>query len=117
MDVDKPVNEKTVTANGRAAVDKSRIQAEKSTMDGEMDNIGAALQQMKDAANSVYRALASVGSASGDLAKQKVEIGKETALKYETDAEQYLRERPLAAVGIAFAVGYVAAKVLQSPRR
>lgn len=117
MDINTPVNEEAAMSNGRAAIDKGRIKAEKANIDSEMQDIGAALQQMREAANGVYRALSSIGLASSDLAKQKVEKGRETAMQYELEAENYLRERPLAAVGIAFAVGFVAAKLLQSPRR
>ncbi len=126
MDPRTTLNE--ATSNGRSAIDKAETEAQKSKIKSEAEkvestarteavNVSDALQQMKEAAASVFQALSSLGLASTDLAKNKVDEGRDSVRQFETTAEEYLRERPLAAVGIAFVAGWAVSKLLQGNRR
>lgn len=117
MDVRPSITEPTLTANGKTAADKAEIRAEKTAIKSDTASIAEALEQMKSAASSVYQALNSIGLASADIAKQKMEKGKDSAKQMESTAEDYLRERPLTAVGIAFAAGWLVSKLLSGGRR
>ncbi len=68
--------------------------------------IGEALEQMKKATSSIYEAVASLGTASGDIAKLKLAQSKVKALEFESRAEDKLAEKPLLYVGAAFALGW-----------
>ncbi len=81
----------------------------------ESRKIGEAIQQVKQATSSVCDAVGSLGSASSGIARQKVQEGKQQFDQISEQTEAYLKQRPLMAVGLAFAAGIIAAKLI-SPR-
>lgn len=83
----------------------------------EARKISDALKQVKQATSSVCDAVGTISSASSGIAKQKMEDGKQQITDLGVQTEAYLRQRPLMAVGLAFAAGIVAAKLIQSGPR
>ncbi len=81
----------------------------------ESRKINEAIKQVKQATSSVCDAVGSLGSASSGIARQKVEEGKQQFNQLSEQTEAYLKQRPLMAVGLAFAAGIIAAKLI-SPR-
>lgn len=86
-----------------------------ATISAESRKIGEALKQVKQATSSVCDAVGSLGSASTGIARQKVEEGKQQLTELSAQTEAYLKQRPLMAIGLAFAAGIIAAKLI-SPR-
>lgn len=73
-----------------------------------------AMDQIKEATSSVYDAVGSIGSAGAAGARVKVEEGKIRAREYGDRAEDFVRERPLVTVGVAFAAGWLVSRLLKS---
>ena len=75
-----------------------------------------ALDQIKDATSSVYDAVGSIGAASAETAKLRMEQGKVQALEMGEKAEAVMRERPLVTVGVAFAAGWLVSRLLSAKK-
>ncbi len=82
----------------------------------EARKISDAIKQVKQATSSVCDAVGTIGAASSGIAKQKMEDGKQQITDLGEQTEAYLKQRPLMAVGLAFAAGIIAAKLIQSGR-
>lgn len=82
----------------------------------EARKISDAIKQVKQATSSVCDAVGTISSASTGMAKQKVEDGKQQITDLSEQTEAYLKQRPLMAVGLAFAAGIIAAKLISSGR-
>lgn len=102
MDVKQPMSENTLSdkIGGNGASEETTKMAE-------------AISQVKQATSSVYEAVGSLGTASAGSAKLKMEDGKARAAQYGSQAENALRERPLVAVGIAFAAGLIVSRLIK----
>lgn len=72
-----------------------------------------AINQFKDAASQVYDAVAQIGTASSASAKARLQEGKLKAMEFEGKAEEAVKARPLATIGIAFAAGWLVSRLLQ----
>ncbi|UTF59763.1 hypothetical protein [Gilvimarinus sp. DA14] len=83
----------------------------------EQASVSEAFDKIKDASASVRDAVGAVGSAGAASAKLKVEEGREAAREYGSQAENYLRERPLVTVGVAFAAGWVVSRLLSGSKK
>ncbi|WP_020208059.1 hypothetical protein [Gilvimarinus chinensis] len=93
-------------------------QAKKSTGNsGEQASMSEAFDKVKDASASVRDAVGAVGAAGAASARVKVEEGRERAVEYGSQAESYLRERPLLTVGVAFAAGWVVSRLLSGSNK
>lgn len=77
--------------------------------------ITEAVSQFKDAASQIYNAVTMIGNASSASAKAHLQDGKLKAMELEERAEEMLRSRPLVAVGVAFAAGWLISRMLQRP--
>ena len=77
-------------------------------------SVSDAISQIKEATSHVADAVSKFSSASAASAKAHLSDGKAKAVALEERAEEALRSRPLVAVGIAFAAGWLASKLLQS---
>ena len=84
-------------------------------LDGKFNDVTMteALNQFKDAASQVYEAVTLIGNASSASAKAKLQEGKLKALEFEEKAEEAVKARPLATIGIAFAAGWLVSRLLQ----
>ncbi|MEN0036892.1 MAG: DUF883 C-terminal domain-containing protein [Cellvibrio sp.] len=71
-----------------------------------------AIAQFKEATSSIYDAVGSIGSATAANAKVRLNEGKARAIELEEQAEEAVRARPLATVGIAFAAGWLVSYLL-----
>lgn len=74
-----------------------------------------AISQIKEATSSVYDAVGAMGAASTENAKLHMEKGKQQALEAGEKAENMVREKPLVAIGVAFAAGWLVSRYLQGP--
>lgn len=85
------------------------------SLDGKFNDVTMteALNQFKDAASQVYEAVTLIGNASSASAKAKLQEGKLKALEFEEKAEEAVKARPLATIGIAFAAGWLVSRLLQ----
>lgn len=81
---------------------------------GKVDDItmAEAIAQFKEATSSIYEAVGSIGSATAANAKVRLNEGKARAIELEEQAEEAVRARPLATVGIAFAAGWLVSYLL-----
>lgn len=81
---------------------------------GKVDDItmAEAIAQFKEATSSIYDAVGSIGSATAANAKVRLNEGKARAVELEEQAEEVVRARPLATVGIAFAAGWLVSYLL-----
>lgn len=81
---------------------------------GKVDDItmAEAIAQFKEATSSIYDAVGSIGSATAANAKVRLNEGKARAIELEEQAEEVVRARPLATVGIAFAAGWLVSYLL-----
>ena len=84
--------------------------------DSKSASISDAFKQVKDAANSVCDAVGSVGITSAESAKATFEKGKSQAQEFGVKAEETLKARPLVAVGVAFAAGWLISRLVQSSK-
>ena len=75
-----------------------------------------AMDQVKQATSSVYDAVGSIGSAGAAEARLKMEEGKVRAREYGDRAEDFVRERPLVTVGVAFAAGWLVSRLMKSSK-
>ncbi len=73
-----------------------------------------AIDQVKEATSSIYDAVGAMGSATTENAKLHLEKGKLQAQEASEKAEGLVREKPLMAVGLAFAAGWLVSRYLQS---
>lgn len=71
-----------------------------------------AIAQFKEATSSIYDAVGSIGSATAANAKVRLNEGKARAIELEEQAEEAVRARPLATVGVAFAAGWLVSYLL-----
>lgn len=76
-------------------------------------SVSEAIHQIKEATSHVAEAVSKFGSASTASAKSHLADGKAKAIELEERAEEALRARPLVAVGVAFAAGWLVSKLLQ----
>lgn len=81
---------------------------------GKVDDItmAEAIAQFKEATSSIYDAVGSIGSATAANAKVRLNEGKARAIELEEQAEEAVRARPLATVGVAFAAGWLVSYLL-----
>jgi ElaB/YqjD/DUF883 family membrane-anchored ribosome-binding protein len=86
----------------------------KSNENGKFDDItmAEAIAQFKQATSSIYDAVGSIGTATAANAKVRLDEGKARAIELEEKAEEAVRARPLATVGIAFAAGWLVSYLL-----
>jgi ElaB/YqjD/DUF883 family membrane-anchored ribosome-binding protein len=82
---------------------------------GKIDNItmAEAIAQFKEATSNIYEAVGSIGTATAANAKVRLNEGKARAIELEERAEEVVRARPLATVGIAFAAGWLVSYLLR----
>ncbi len=104
----------TSTAQDRAKSTNAKAEAPAGNTQDQAQAISEAIEQMKAATQAIYQAFGSVGSASGDIAKLKVVEGKAKAQALGAKAENSISEKPLMSVGIAFAAGWLASRLLKS---
>ena len=81
---------------------------------GKIDDItmAEAIAQFKEATSSIYDAVGSIGTATAANAKVRLNEGKARAIELEEQAEEAVRARPLATVGVAFAAGWLVSYLL-----
>ncbi|WP_052417683.1 hypothetical protein [Cellvibrio mixtus] len=75
--------------------------------------VAEAIAQFKDATAQIYDAVSLIGNASAASAKAQLQEGKVKALELEEKAEEVVKARPLVAVGVAFAAGWLVSRLLQ----
>ena len=93
---------------------KKATQAPFGEADGAAVSISEAFHQVKDAASSVCDAIGSVGASSAGSARATFEKSKKRALELENKAEETMKSRPFVTVGVAFAAGWLVARLMQS---
>ncbi|MBU2887872.1 hypothetical protein KO507_19060 [Gilvimarinus agarilyticus] len=91
-------------------------QATKKANSSESAEVAEAIDQIKQASTSVYEAFGSLSEAGKATAREALDEGKTKATDYGLRAENVLRERPVVAVGVAFAAGWLVSRLLV-PRR
>lgn len=86
----------------------------KNNENGKIDSVSLAeaITQFKEATSSIYDAVGSLGTATAANAKVRLDEGKARAIELEEKAEEAVRARPLATVGIAFAAGWLVSYLL-----
>ncbi|HSC68936.1 MAG TPA: hypothetical protein VLC79_14660 [Cellvibrio sp.] len=86
-----------------------------SKENGKIDNItmAEAIAQFREATSNIYEAVGSIGSATAANAKVRLNEGKARAMELEERAEEVVRARPLATVGVAFAAGWLVSYLLR----
>ena len=72
-----------------------------------------AIAQFKEATSSIYDAVGSIGSATAENAKVRLNEGRARAMELEAKAEEVVRAKPLVTVGVAFAAGWLVSYLLQ----
>ena len=72
-----------------------------------------AINHLKDAASQVCDAVAEIGAASSTSAKARLQEGKLKALELEGRAEEVVKAKPLATIGVAFAAGWLLSRLLR----
>lgn len=72
-----------------------------------------AIAQFKEATSNIYDAVSMLGNASAATAKSRFNEGKEQAMELEAKAEDVVKARPLIAIGVAFATGWLVSRLLQ----
>jgi len=75
--------------------------------------MSSAIDQVKEATSSIYDAIGAMGSATSENAKLQLEKSKLHAQEASEKAESLVREKPLVAVGLAFAAGWLVSRYLQ----
>lgn len=91
----------------------ARESAAKEELAEQQEALNAAVEQIKEAANAIYKAFGSMGKASADVAKLKLVEGRERANEMGTQAEHAISEKPLIYMGVAFVAGWVVSKVIK----
>lgn len=86
--------------------------AKKSNSAQENAEVAEAINQIKEASNSVYQAFGSLSEAGKATAREALNDGKERASEYGQRAESIVREKPVVAVGVAFAAGWLVSRML-----
>lgn len=75
--------------------------------------IADAIEQMRAATSAIYQAFGKMGGASNEMARLKLVEGKARAEEMANSAESAISKKPLAYVGAAFAVGFLASRLLK----
>jgi len=87
------------------------LRAENSKLDD--ITISEAIAQFKEATSSIYDAVGSIGNATAANAKVRLNEGKARAIELEERAEEVVKARPLATIGVAFAAGWLVSYLLR----
>lgn len=77
------------------------------------DSMQEAFSHIKEAGNSVRQAARTAGADVQQTAQAKYARGRDSAEALALQAEQRIKERPLAAIGIAFAAGWLVSRLLR----
>lgn len=72
-----------------------------------------AYSHLKQAGNSVRDAARSAGSEAQNRAHEQYDRGRQSAEAFAVQAEEQIKQRPLAAVGVAFAAGWLISRLLR----
>lgn len=68
---------------------------------------------LKEAGNSVRQAARTAGADVQQTAQAQYARGRDSAEALAAQAEQRIKERPLAAIGVAFAAGWLVSRLLR----
>ncbi|MDO3388512.1 hypothetical protein QWI17_21880 [Gilvimarinus sp. SDUM040013] len=88
--------------------------AKKSNSVSDNAEVVEAINQIKEASNSVYQAFGSLSEAGKATAREALDEGRAKATDYGQKAESVVREKPVVAVGVAFAAGWLVSRMLSS---
>jgi ElaB/YqjD/DUF883 family membrane-anchored ribosome-binding protein len=76
-------------------------------------SVGEALEQMRAATHAIYEAFGAMGSASGGVAKLKMNESRDKLTAASHRAESTIAEKPLLYVGCAFAAGWLVSRLMK----
>lgn len=98
------------SAHAKATLEKTKTAAKDAYSTGK-DQLSKAAKDLSDAASAKYADLRTEAAAKGEIYKGKAqEALSEAQVRAKTcqsDAEQYIRDNPLQAVGAALGVGFL----------
>lgn len=100
----------TTTAKPAGASTKPETEAQTSE---QSKTIADAIEQMRSATSAIYQAFGKMGGASNEMARLKLVEGKARAEEMASSAESEISKKPLMYVGAAFAVGFIASRLLK----
>jgi ElaB/YqjD/DUF883 family membrane-anchored ribosome-binding protein len=72
-----------------------------------------AYTHMKEAGNSVRDAARTAGADAQNAARTQYTKGRQSAETMALQAEERIKERPLAAIGVAFAAGWLISRMMR----
>ncbi len=103
-------------AHTKTAVENTKSAAKDAYSTGK-DQLSKAAKDLSDAASVKYSNLRSEAAAKGEEYKGKAQEAlsdaQVRAKAYQSDAEQYIRDNPLQAVGAALGVGFLIGLILR----
>jgi ElaB/YqjD/DUF883 family membrane-anchored ribosome-binding protein len=87
----------------------------KNSVDEKLNDLTVteAVSQLKEATSSIYDAMGSIKDATAAKAKVHLSDGQVRAMELEEKAEEVVKAKPLATIGIAFAAGWLVSQLLQ----
>lgn len=77
------------------------------------ESMQEAYKHVKEAGSSVRNAARTAGSDAQHAAQEQYAKGRQNAEVLATRAEERIRERPLTAIGVAFATGWLISRLLR----
>lgn len=77
------------------------------------ESMQEAYNHLKEAGNSVRNAARTAGSDAQHTAQAQYEKGRHNAEAWAGRAEERIKERPLTAIGVAFATGWLISRLMR----
>lgn len=77
------------------------------------ESMQEAYDHLKQAGNSVRNAARTAGTDAQHTAQEQYEKGRHSAEAWAGKAEARIRERPLTAIGVAFATGWLISRLMR----
>ncbi len=75
------------------------------------DSVQEAVSNLKQAGNNIRQAARTAGADIQHTAQEKYTRGRESAESAALRAEERIKERPLTAIGVAFAAGWLVSRL------
>lgn len=77
------------------------------------DTTEEAVVQLKEATTELYDAIGAIGNITAQNAQEQLKEGQHKAKALGQQAESALKEKPLLAIGVAFAAGWLVSRLGQ----